>query len=77
MTRTSPIFRMQEAGQYYRFRPDEIFRRITVTSMVSLMLEQSKLEIQEKDEHLASQNAGTSSPEDNSIQSPSAPSTER
>jgi len=67
--------KMQEAGQYYRFRPDEIFRRITVTSLVSLMLEQSKLEIQEKDEHTASQNGGSSSPEE--ITSPSAPSTER
>ena len=68
---------MQEAGQYYRFRPDEIFRRITVTSLVSLMLEQSKLEIQEKDEHSASLNGGSSSPEENCSQSPSAPSTER
>ena len=42
---------MQEVSQFYRFRPDEIFRRITVTSMVSLMLEQSKLEIQEEDEY--------------------------
>ena len=66
---------MQEAGQYYRFRPDEIFRRITVTSLVSLMLEQSKLEIQEKDEHTASQNGGSSSPEE--ITSSSALSTER
>jgi len=69
--------KMQEAGHYYRFRPDEIFRRITATSMVSLMLEQSKLEIQENDEHLASQNGGSSSREENSFQSPSAPSTER
>ena len=68
---------MQEAGQYYRFRPDEIFRRITITSLVNLMLEQSKLEIQEKDEHLASQNGGNSSPEDSSSQSHSAPSTQR
>ena len=67
---------MQEAGQFYRFRPDEIFKRITVTSLVSLMLEQSKLEIQEKDEHLASQHGG-SSPEANSSQSASSPSTER
>ena len=71
------IFRMQETSQYYRFRPDELFRRITVTSMVSLMLEQSKLEIQEKDERNASQNIGSSSPEDNSSNSISAPSTER
>jgi len=69
--------KMQEAGHYYRFRPDEIFRRITATSMVSLMLEQSKLQIQENDEHLASQNGGSSSREENSFQSPSAPSTER
>ena len=68
---------MQEAGQYYRFRPDEIFKRITITSLVSLMLEQSKLEIQEKDEHLASQHGESSSPEANSSQSASSPSTER
>ena len=68
---------MQEAGQYYRFRPDEIFRRITVTSLVSLMLEQSKLEIQENDEHLASQNSGGSSPEESSTQPSSTPSTQR
>ena len=42
--------RMQEVSQFYRFRPDEIFRRITVTSMVQLMLEQSKLDIQESDQ---------------------------
>ena len=41
---------MQEVSQFYRFRPDEIFRRITVTSMVQLMLEQSKLDIQESDQ---------------------------
>ena len=65
------FFRMQEVSQYYRFRPDEIFRRITVTSMVSLMLEQSKLEIQEKDEHVASQTASNSS----TVEEPSPPTT--
>ena len=68
---------MQEAGQYYRFRPDEIFRRITVTSLVSLMLEQSKLEVQERDEQAVSPNGGSSSAEENSSNLPSAPSTER
>ena len=68
---------MQEAGQYYRFRPDEIFRRITVTSLVSLMLEQSKLEVQERDEQAVSPNGGSSSAEENSSNPPSAPSTER
>ena len=43
--------RMEEIRQYYKFRPDEIFRRITVTSMVTLMLEVSKLEYQEEDAH--------------------------
>lgn len=42
-------FRMEEIRQYYKFRPDEIFRRITVTSLVTLMLEVSKLEYQEED----------------------------
>ena len=68
---------MQEAGQYYRFRPDEIFRRITVTSLVSLMLEQSKLEAQQRDEQVASLNGGNSSTEENSSDPPSAPSTGR
>ena len=40
---------MEEIRQFYKFRPDEIFRRITVTSMVTLMLEVSKLEYQEQD----------------------------
>ena len=40
---------MEEIRQYYKFRPDEIFRRITVTSMVTLMLEVGKLEFQEQD----------------------------
>ena len=40
---------MEEIRQFYKFRPDEIFRRITVTSMVTLMLEVSKLEYQEED----------------------------
>lgn len=43
------ISRMEEIRQYYKFRPDEIFRRITVTSLVTLMLEVSKLEYQEED----------------------------
>ena len=41
---------MEEVRQYYKFRPDEIFRRITVTSLVTLMLEVAKLEMQEEDE---------------------------
>ena len=40
---------MDEIRQYYKFRPDEIFRRITVTSLVTLMTEVSKLEYQEED----------------------------
>ena len=47
---------MEEIRQYYKFRPDELFRRITVTSLVTLMLEVSKLEYQEEDsEKLANQ----------------------
>lgn len=47
---------MEEIRQYYKFRPDEIFRRITVTSLVTLMLEVSKLEYQQEDaEKLANQ----------------------
>ena len=40
---------MDEIRQYYKFRPDEIFRRITVTSLVTLMVEVNKLEYQEED----------------------------
>ena len=42
----TPNFRMEELRQYYRFRPDEIFRRVTVSSLVGLMIEVSKLEYQ-------------------------------
>ena len=41
---------MEELRQYYRFRPDEVFRRITVSSLTGLMIEVSKLEYQEEDE---------------------------
>ncbi len=37
---------MEELRQFYKFRPDEIFRRVTVSSLVGLMLEVSKLEYQ-------------------------------
>ena len=40
---------MEEIRQYYRFRPDEIFRRVNITALVTLMLEQAKLEMQEED----------------------------
>ena len=43
------IFRMEEIKTYYKFKPDEIFRRITVTSLATLMIECSKLEYQEED----------------------------
>ena len=37
---------MEELKHFYKFRPDEIFRRITVSSLVGLMIEVSKLEYQ-------------------------------
>ena len=40
---------MEEIKTYYKFRPDEIFRRITMTSLATLMIETSKLEYQEED----------------------------
>ncbi len=40
------MFRMEEVRQYYRFRPDEIFRRVNITALLTLMLEQAKLEMQ-------------------------------
>ena len=42
-------FRMEEIKTLYKFRPDEIFRRITVTSLATLMIECSKLEYQQED----------------------------
>ena len=39
--------RLEEVRQFYKFRPDEIFRRVTITSLVTLMLEQAKLEVQQ------------------------------
>ena len=48
--------RTEEIKTYYKFRPDEIFRRINVTSLTTLMIECSKLEYQEEDsERLTSQ----------------------
>ena len=41
---------MEEVRQYYKFKPDEVFRRVTVNSLLALMLEVAKLEIQEADE---------------------------
>jgi hypothetical protein len=41
--------KMEEIKTYYKFRPDEIFRRITVTSLATLMIECSKLEYQQED----------------------------
>jgi hypothetical protein len=47
---------MEDIRHFYKFRPDEIFRRVTVTSLVTLMLEVSKLEYQQEDsEKLATQ----------------------
>ena len=43
------FFRMEEIKTLYKFRPDEIFRRITVTSLATLMIECSKLEYQQED----------------------------
>eukprot|EP00095_Tigriopus_kingsejongensis_P003813 maker-scaffold278_size225338-snap-gene-0.14 protein:Tk03813 transcript:maker-scaffold278_size225338-snap-gene-0.14-mRNA-1 annotation:"centrosomal protein of 41 kda" len=50
---------VQETRQFYRFRSDEVFRRISIASLVDLMLEVSKLAIQISD--LAhSQSSGSS-----------------
>jgi len=38
--------RIEEIHQYYKFRPDEIFRRININSLVSLIIEVNKLEHQ-------------------------------
>lgn len=38
--------RIEEIQQYYKFRPDEIFRRININSLVSLIIEVNKLEHQ-------------------------------
>lgn len=51
--------KMEELRQFYKFRPDEIFRRVTVSSLVGLMLEVSKLEYQEEDEAASSRKTST------------------
>ncbi len=54
---------MEEVRQYYRFRPDEIFRRVNITALLTLMLEQAKLEMQVKINSLSefTSNCGQSS----------------
>ena len=70
---------MDEIRQFYKFRPDEIFRRITVTSLVTLMVEVNKLEYQEEDakrldnqiredqENLQQQKSNAKKPDDESV----------
>ncbi|XP_040580553.1 centrosomal protein of 41 kDa [Lepeophtheirus salmonis] len=43
------IERMEEIRTFYRFRSDEIFRRIKIMALVRLMVEVAKLEIQERE----------------------------
>jgi len=45
--------RIEEIQQYYKFRPDEIFRRININSLVSLVIEVNKLEHQLDENHAA------------------------
>ena len=40
------LSRVEEVRQFYKFRPDEIFRRVNISALVTLMLEVAKLEIQ-------------------------------
>ena len=41
-------FRLDELRHFYRFRSDEIFRRVNIRALLTLMLEQAKLEMQVK-----------------------------
>ena len=41
--------RNEEVRHFYKFKPDEIFRRIHVTSLVALLIEVEKLRIHEED----------------------------
>lgn len=43
------IFRVEEVRQFYKFRPDEIFRRVHLNNLVNLMIEVSKLEMHKSD----------------------------
>ena len=38
--------RLEEVQQYYKFRNDEVFRRININNLVRLLIEQTKLEYQ-------------------------------
>ena len=38
--------RLEEVHQYYKFRNDEVFRRVNVNNLVRLLIEQTKLEYQ-------------------------------
>lgn len=68
---------MEELRQFYRFRPDEIFRRVTVSSLVGLMIEVSKQDYQVKDpklktaHHLISNSFEIRQEEDTSLSSSS------
>nr|ACO10318.1 Centrosomal protein of 41 kDa [Caligus rogercresseyi] len=43
------IERMEEIRTFYRYRSNEIFRRIKITSLVQLMIEVAKVELQERE----------------------------
>ena len=38
--------RLEEVHQFYKFRHDEVFRRVNINNLVSLIVEQTKLEYQ-------------------------------
>ena len=38
--------RLEEVHQYYKFRNDEVFRRVNINNLVRLLIEQTKLEYQ-------------------------------
>ena len=38
--------RLEEVHQFYKFRNDEVFRRVNINNLVRLLIEQTKLEYQ-------------------------------
>ena len=47
------LFRLEEIRTFYKFRPDEIFRRINITALVALMIEVAKMEMQVREREIS------------------------
>ena len=43
--------RLEEVHQFYKFRNDEVFRRVNINNLVRLLIEQTKLDYQLNPSH--------------------------